>query len=670
MKARIHSEMPDDTTEREVITILGHIDFSELVDVWTARLTGTKDVDIIVVTRIHGLFVLEVKGWQLDDIVKIKEDTSVGLQPWVKSSGTAWKQVVSACDQFKGRINHCALHEYWWSPGVVLLHISKNDFDDRMEVHGPDVKTKRDLMAATIWQNDFADGATLLSALDRVYRHPALNESPKRKPPEPTVAEINELANLYNTYLSLKPPSFTAYDHQRLMTLVGGSAKDANKLACNINVHCSGYTGTGKTIFALQYAIQKGVRTLFLCYNKVLATDIARLIDLSALALSDLGLSSALSKLEAYDVYAWLKGLQSRTGLYLHDDDTLRKSDPDRWASLVVELFRSKYKGKDLSELVGEYQLIAVDEAQDLQDWVWILLEFVIENIATHPPLFIIESKEQMLYLEKPSQELHELLQLLEIQKVRRNRVFRTSNETFIISQLFVESQLDWNTACVTWLIKLSPHYNRIKEKPGQAAEMELPDLPRQGRAPKLWCVNAMSWFKDSPSMREMGLVNWLTNLIVSRLKQLRVLSGQPSDLLILIPFEDETKYGTQFNWLKIARKACEQAEAQYIDYTIDEVRRVQYYPSEVRISTFHSARGVEGLHVIVLGFELLARAALHHSWRIPHLGYIVLSRSVYDTDIVYFRPVGNQEVWLLEEIIRMTGFPTNTPTFTWNKST
>jgi len=109
-----------------------------------------------------------------------------------------------------------------------------------------------------------------------------------------------------------------------------------------------------------------------------------------------------------------------------------------------------------------------------------------------------------------------------------------------------------------------------------------------------------------------------------------------------------------------VAKKACEKVGLPYIDYTDEQQKREVYTPNEVRIATFQSCRGIEGLHSIVLGFEGLAASAQRNSQRIRNLGYIVLSRSVFDTDILYFEPdtsvFRNTEVEFLKSILDVSG--------------
>jgi hypothetical protein len=136
----------------------------------------------------------------------------------------------------------------------------------------------------------------------------------------------------------------------------------------------------------------------------------------------------------------------------------------------------------------------------------------------------------------------------------------------------------------------------------------------------------------------------------------------EPSNVLILVPFKNKAPrndYHLSYDWSEIARTACRNLQLRYIDYSDESQRRRAYAGDEVRICTFHSSRGIEGLHSIVLGFDSLAEAADDADWRVGHLAYITLSRSVYDTDILYIESnklSERGEIRFLKGIIEIVG--------------
>src|SRR5438445_12872881 len=80
--------------------------------------------------------------------------------------------------------------------------------------------------------------------------------------------------------------------------------------------------------------------------------------------------------------------------------------------------------------------------------------------------------------------------------------------------------------------------------------------------------------------------------------QQLDRLAGdeRPLDLLILVPSVE----GMEQAW---ALEALNKLGVPFIDYTADVNRRDIAQPEMVRLCTFHSARGIEGVRVVVFGF-------------------------------------------------------------------
>jgi hypothetical protein len=123
-----------------------------------------------------------------------------------------------------------------------------------------------------------------------------------------------------------------------------------------------------------------------------------------------------------------------------------------------------------------------------------------------------------------------------------------------------------------------------------------------------------------------------LGDSLKSQIDQLRLTNdGTPSDILILL------LYGkSDSNWRTMAINARQSAGYDYIDYTDEENRRASYSPDEIHLCTFHSSRGIEGLHTIVLGFDQLHAAAKQLDTTTANLGYICLTRSAFETEVFY----------------------------------
>jgi hypothetical protein len=151
-------------------------------------------------------------------------------------------------------------------------------------------------------------------------------------------------------------------------------------------------------------------------------------------------------------------------------------------------------------------------------------------------------------------------------------------------------------------------------------------------------------------------VVEIVATLLRDAFRRLEVTGGTPSDILILVPFAKAKKNKP---WKEVAVDACAKVQHDYIDYTDRSLRRATYSPNDVRIATFHSSRGIEACHSIVLGFECLSGAGKEQDLVAANLGYIALTRSLFETDVLYHCPVGttNSDVGFLEGLLALTGF-------------
>jgi hypothetical protein len=115
--------------------------------------------------------------------------------------------------------------------------------------------------------------------------------------------------------------------------------------------------------------------------------------------------------------------------------------------------------------------------------------------------------------------------------------------------------------------------------------------------------------------------------------QQLDRLAGdeRPMDLLVLVPSVE----GMERVW---AVGALRLLQVPFIDYTVDENRRDIAQPEMVRLCTFHSARGLEGMRLVLFGIERIERVSDEVKVDFAKLGYIALSRSLFEC-VIAVRP-------------------------------
>jgi hypothetical protein len=281
--------------------------------------------------------------------------------------------------------------------------------------------------------------------------------------------------------------------------------------------------------------------------------------------------------------------------------------------------------------------MIVVDEAQDFKDWMWDMVD-VLRSPEVH--LLVIDGQGQLLYREDRAAYLTCLLQAARDHAsealIRLNRNLRNTNIAFHISQLFKDAFPSVDRANRSWEEQYRPAYEDATSHGGDYSSVALPGLDvflsRPGaRLPSLIPIG-------TPSTEEAAAeVSRLLKAGMSELQEKVAHDCTPGDVLILVPFAtSKGRTGCECDWAQAARSACEELSFGFMDYSEPQNRRNFFSPDEIRICTYHSSRGVEGLYTLVLGFESLDAAARGIEWQIQDLAYIALSRSVYDSDVLY----------------------------------
>jgi hypothetical protein len=648
-KARLHGKPPARRQERPFYEYLSQLEFSEnnAIDVWFTQLLSTNDTDAVIVCRNIGLFVIELKYWSLGAIRNrpITAVEGIEIDEHVKKSTTLtpWQQAFNAVDALSKRLESARgvepiLRRAWISGGAALFNISRSRFFSQFSENGSTLSALDDIANGVIFAEDLDYGTAFIERLKYVKAHPLYRKTPNSRIDRPNLYS-SELVNALEHYINWKlipVSSPTKSDLERLRKIERDEERALDQVDASSSVLCSGFAGTGKTVLGLQYALRLRTPTLFTCFNKVLATDIRRLI----------GFSNDYSSFpfDVYDIFDLVDLSERRLELPSFQFG----NDVDSDAKKRVDRIIKEDRGCG-NRLARSWKLIIVDEAQDLKDYSWKLLDW----LSASSSMFVIDGKRQQLY--RPDRAVYLDTTFPEIvpltNRKYKRRVFRTSNETFLLGQLFAESYPSIEKAQKLWQERYRKQYLAACKRNESQDTVDF-ELAREGRAPKLYNMAAHGLsLSDSPR-----LVPVVASLIEGALKKLRELGGTPSDILILVPFSKEGKAGRR--WRDIAIDACKKVGHDYMDYTDKGLRRIGYSPDDVRVTTFHSSRGVEGWHSIVLGFECISGAAKEQNEVTANLGYITLTRSLFETDVLYCSANNtNIDVVFLEEVLAVTGF-------------
>jgi hypothetical protein len=674
VKAKIHSDLPNQQSERPFAEKIQALDFpsDNQPQVWFIKLPGIKDIDAIIWLPKGGLFIVEMKSYPLSGIRHISTQR-FEVEAYIPHSTkkSPWEQVNEAKWQLTNRLGKDndikkVLGNLWVSSVVALYRIQRSNFNARFQGQSGSQAEKdfKNLVGeSSLFEEDLGTGEAFIERLKHCKFHPIYGQPPNPNYGSrlPQISDgVKVLHNFFDPHLVATRP-VSAYDRERLKDLEGLSERRLNVVVWEKPIICTGFAGTGKTFLGLRSILHRieslseakrdETSTLFICFNKVLAADIRRLVSLSQ--------KFRQLKFDIFDIFELTTFLANRCRI----NTKFQAVNADIWADQVLSEILAR-KDKDIQELLDGWDFIVVDESQDLQDWSWNLLDRLSKNGNR---LFVIDGKNQLLYRDKRAVYLDFLYEINKETENKSNfieqrRVFRTTDATFLLSQLFMETYPDLSAAENYWQKKLKPAYEKEKEKllktkksNKQLSLLETEfELPRQGGyQPRLIPLTVRS---------EDEVVTEVTNFLRTGYNKTKEYyrEDEPSNVLVLVPFkknESPQEITPLYDWGRIARTACQNLNLRFIDYSDEQQRRKAYAGDEVRICTFNSSRGIEGLHSIILGFDSLAEAA-GEDWRVENLGYITLSRSVYDTDIIYVENplVERREIKFLKGIIEITG--------------
>jgi hypothetical protein len=366
-------------------------------------------------------------------------------------------------------------------------------------------------------------------------------------------------------------------------------------------VFYSGYPGTGKTFRLLQIGFkhaEAGCRVLFACFNKVLAADLRRILSHSQ------RLRVVQGSLIVTDVFDTLRSYAAE-----HKPLEWSEADYDTWGMLISEAMTAS------PETLTKYDTVLVDEAQDMKNWA---LEMLSLHAHADSTICIASGAGQELYGEA-SDWLKEFQDSAADFQLRRN--FRNTRPVFQAAHVFFEAALDAR--------KIAKAVGKFAQKRPRESEQPVLFERPEGNLPAVVYIDdsTLSNLADTdpfwPNALRECMIEEYSRLIREQLDRLEG-DEKPLDLLVLVPSES----GMERTW---AVKALEKEAIAYIDYTDEVKRRDIAHPEMVRLCTFHSARGVEGTRVLVFGFEWIQKLVEESGQSVANLGYIVLSRSLFD---------------------------------------
>lgn len=612
MTATIHTPLPDGDEghvgERQFAEQLAKICGPQF-HLWFSLdyLPGVTDLDLLVCEESAGFFAVEVKAVPLSAVT----DYSAARMAIAgrQSDRHPLKQARHAQLKLVEYLKAIRVNPPFIYTTAAFPKISRRDFLDRFG-GVPAIALQAEGM---LFSEDLVDGVALSDRLRHVTSHPPFGAAPRQvRPPSPDVVK-----KVIDAVDPRGKPAPSPADVARAAVLrapvrrsKGREARIAEFLTPGQRepVVFRGYPGTGKTFVLLRIALEHaraGRSVLFACFNKVLASDIRRMLSTTNIP------TDVTSRIDVVQVWA-LRGRYSTEYV-----------DGDHGALAELAALRGE------QDPLSEYDTVCIDEAQDLPEFAFRLIDW-----HTNPGAewFLAHGPGQELYGTEVAPFMTDLLASAEKDKriEQLNRVYRTAHVDFLVAQ---------------GVFELSPHVDRVREwvtkrplpqpkstapdRDDQAALFDKPldvAFEAEGQLPQV--VVVPQWrpelAADDRTLRRDALQRALVKELSSAADE-----GRPGDVAILLRNVSDRRDAED------ARAVLDRLDVPYVDQ-IDASNRDLLLPAGyVRLVSFKSARGIEAHRTILVGFDDLradSPAALRDS---RNQAYIALSRAKASTTVL-----------------------------------
>ena len=370
-------------------------------------LAGVTDLDAVIAVESLGVFVIEVKGIPLSEIelygqgsgkVRNRPGTKTPLQQALKGQ----QRLVQFLRSSAGMKHIPFVHVT-----AAFPRIRRSDFIAKWSHPGVIAQAK-----SMIFEEDLQSADALRSAPVSAIEHPPIGGGEERRFPL-TASAIQSMARAISPDEAVGP---TSTDVER-MRVVERSLETTRRQYVQPTdgsgireALFSGPPGTGKTFRLLEIALghaRAGRNVVLACHNKVLASELRRML------LADVVTGERSENLDLLDVHQLLDRYRNAS----EDHDSA--SGFDGWVlAKVRRLIRDGHPTE-------RFSTVLVDEAQDVEDWMYELLRWSSDPDAEW---FVAEGRGQALYRDESAAWLTAYKSRVESAKRahRMQRVYRS----------------------------------------------------------------------------------------------------------------------------------------------------------------------------------------------------------------------------------------------------
>ena len=552
------------------------------------ELPNVPEIDALVTLDGLGCFLIEVKGHRIEHISNYEYGVLHTTDQRMRSTHPV-DQAQKASWQLQAFLRLTDEKIPWIHLVVAFPQISRSQWKSRF---GLDRDSETFI---------FADDLT--SARQLNARLNALIEVPLRglAGPKRLIADNKRLAHLHDIVTgTARRPIVTEGEQRRLLK---PKRNFRERAALHMDrrqqlIEVSGFPGTGKTWFLCTWARQRaaqGESVLLVSFNQCLAAELRRIMhgvpDLERSAKGFVAIVDGWQLLKQ----VWDSQVEEPKKFKIAGTAWDIPNVDDRFKQ------RAAWLSSDPTTRWPKFDAVAIDEGQDMpQNIMWLL-----DRVSTSECSWMIAcGKGQELYRPAADYPYAELVQRSSAhqEQVPLRRRMRAQAHTFYISQAVIEHYPKTQRA-----VEFVRRNLNNKEDDAESNQLDLfyEDLYREAAdAPEF---EVRGYPKDPEDLR----------LLLKEFTQYAATRGPHNRQMILFP-------NSTHSLVKPTRQILRELQIPYIDQVENLNRRKAVEPGILRLTTFHSARGVDGTDCLVFGLDQLHTKHASQT----QLAYIAVSRA------------------------------------------